>query len=221
MKRLLNPVEELHKIDQEEKIITHNIVAKLNIKKTQAITPTITSKVTEEINKKIANNSINVGFTSSQIKSIQHKVEAKLKINDNSNDDYIEIEDEFETNRTELSANEVIIVILLISIFATVVYRKLKSPEGDLGVTDNKESYSISYPKNPPPSENFSFEINNNDITPEKRIFKCRKDLYDYITNEIDLTEYLGIGDKKVCCILPEHDDNSPSAHIYTNENGS
>ncbi len=44
--------------------------------------------------------------------------------------------------------------------------------------------------------------------------------MYDYITKEIDLTDYLGIDSKKVCCILPEHEDSDPSAHVYTNENG-
>lgn len=77
MKRLLNPVEEHYKIDTEEKSISHNIVAELKIKNTQPITPNIASKITAEINKKIANNSINIGFNSSQIKSIQHKVKAK------------------------------------------------------------------------------------------------------------------------------------------------
>lgn len=220
MKRLLNPVEEHYKIDTEEKSISHNIVAELKIKNTQPITPNIASKITAEINKKIANNSINIGFNSSQIKSIQHKVKANLKIKDNSNDEYIEIEDEIENNKTELSANEIIIVIILISIFATVIHRSLKSLKGDLGGGDKKESYSITPYKNPTPSDNCKHQSDDNDFTPEKHIFKCRKDLYDYITNEIDLTEYLGIGDKKVCCILPEHEDNTPSAHVYTNENG-
>ena len=49
--------------------------------------------------------------------------------------------------------------------------------------------------------------------------FENEKDLYSYI-NSIDLSEYLGI-DGYVNCILPEHEDNSPSAHIYTTDDGT
>jgi CHC2 zinc finger. len=45
---------------------------------------------------------------------------------------------------------------------------------------------------------------------------KSEKELYDYI-NSIDLEEYLGIHGK-VCCILPDHDDHTPSAHVYTTD---
>lgn len=49
--------------------------------------------------------------------------------------------------------------------------------------------------------------------------FENEKDLYKYI-NSIDLSEYLGI-DGYVNCILPEHKDDSPSAHIYTTDDGT
>ena len=49
--------------------------------------------------------------------------------------------------------------------------------------------------------------------------FKSQAELYNYI-NSIDLCEYLGIYGY-VKCILPEHEDHSPSAHIYTTDNGT
>ena len=49
--------------------------------------------------------------------------------------------------------------------------------------------------------------------------FENEKDLYSYI-NSIDLSEYLGI-DGYVNCILPEHEDTDPSAHIYTTDDGT
>lgn len=86
---------------------------------------------------------------------------------------------------------------------------KVNSAAGVLGQTDNKDNlYSISLEENPP-------DENNND---NKKIFKCKSDLYSYI-NSLDLGEYLGIYNSMVNCILPEHEDNNPSAHIYVNEN--
>ncbi len=55
--------------------------------------------------------------------------------------------------------------------------------------------------------------------TLEQTSFENEKDLYKYI-NSIDLSEYLGI-DGYVNCILPEHKDDSPSAHIYTTDDGT
>ena len=49
--------------------------------------------------------------------------------------------------------------------------------------------------------------------------FKSQAELYNYI-NSIDLCEYLGIYNY-VNCILPEHEDNSPSAHIYETDSGT
>ncbi len=53
----------------------------------------------------------------------------------------------------------------------------------------------------------------------QQTTFENEKDLYKYI-NSIALSEYLGI-DGYVNCILPEHEDNSPSAHIYTTDDGT
>lgn len=50
-------------------------------------------------------------------------------------------------------------------------------------------------------------------------IFNSDNDIYNYIKS-IDLSEYLGIYGK-VNCILPEHDDNSPSACIWTTKDGT
>ena len=55
-------------------------------------------------------------------------------------------------------------------------------------------------------------------ITPSFQ-FKSQAELYNYI-NSIDLCEYLGIYGY-VNCILPEHEDNSPSAHIYETDSGT
>ena len=49
--------------------------------------------------------------------------------------------------------------------------------------------------------------------------FTSKNEMYEFL-NHIDMHELLGIGDKHVCCILPEHNDDNPSAHIYTNKNG-
>lgn len=83
---------------------------------------------------------------------------------------------------------------------------KINSAAGVLVGGDNIDHLSITPHKNPP-------DENNN------KIFKCKNDLYNYI-NSLDLGEYLGIYNSMVNCILPEHEDNSPSAHIYMNENG-
>ncbi len=134
----------------------------------------------------------------------------------------IESEDEVDEENKELSAFDMIIIILLISAIITAVKHKLKNSKEVLGGGDNKESYSITPYKNPhviKPDIKVDDDNANKELPP-KQIFKCRNDLYEYITHEIDLTEYLGIDDRKVCCILPEHEDNTPSAHIYTNENG-
>lgn len=49
--------------------------------------------------------------------------------------------------------------------------------------------------------------------------FQNEADLYKFI-NSIDLSKYLGI-DGYVNCILPEHEDIDPSAHIYTTDDGT
>lgn len=48
---------------------------------------------------------------------------------------------------------------------------------------------------------------------------KSNKQLYDFI-NQIDLCNYLGIYDY-VNCILPDHDDKDPSAHIFKTDDGT
>lgn len=80
---------------------------------------------------------------------------------------------------------------------------------GDLGYSDKKESYSITVPKTSSDDEKGIEKTN---------VFKCKADLFDYI-RKIDLGEYLGI-EGHVKCILPDHNDSNPSAHIYTNSNG-
>ena len=67
---------------------------------------------------------------------------------------------------------------------------------------------------NIPYSISITFQLHDN-----QKVFKSQKELYDYI-NSIDLSEYLGINGY-VKCILPEHDDNEPSAHIYTTNSGT
>lgn len=60
------------------------------------------------------------------------------------------------------------------------------------------------------------------DIIPYNSImFQCKseKALYEYI-NSLDLEDYLGIYGT-VCCILPEHDDHTANAHIYTTDDGT
>ncbi|WP_066053010.1 hypothetical protein [Anaerotignum propionicum] len=73
---------------------------------------------------------------------------------------------------------------------------------GDLGVGNNKISSLSPTIKTP--------------LT----IFKCQNDLYSYI-NSIDLAEYLGVSNEMFNCILPSHEDDSPSAHIYISDNGT
>ncbi|WP_457941933.1 hypothetical protein [Caproiciproducens sp. LBM24188] len=72
--------------------------------------------------------------------------------------------------------------------------------------TDKKDNipYSIS----------ITFQLHDN-----QKVFKSQKELYDFI-NSIDLSEYLGIYGY-VKCILPEHDDHEPSAHIYETDSGT
>lgn len=109
----------------------------------------------------------------------------------------------------DISDTTAILLALIIVQTAIEFYIKNRnSAAGVLGVTDNKDYLSIGNHKNPPDEKNDN-----------KKIFKCKNDLYNHI-NSIDLGEYLGIHDNMVNCILPEHEDNNPSAHIYVNENG-
>lgn len=149
------------------------------------------------------------------IEESKHQIKADLshkkKIINNDNEK-IDIND----CDYQLSNMEILIIMLLISSIIKVVHQYGK-PKGVLGGTNNKDNLILSVPtKTPSCSPNIEMSQSNT----EKQIFKCRKDLYNYINTEIDLSEYLGIGGDTVCCILPNHDDSSPSAHIYTNENG-
>lgn len=52
-------------------------------------------------------------------------------------------------------------------------------------------------------------------------IVSSQKEFFNYI-NALDLNNYLGIPEgTMVKCILPSHDDNAPSAHIYTTDKGT
>lgn len=82
---------------------------------------------------------------------------------------------------------------------ALVVQSNSSNPKGVLGGGDNKESYSITPHKNPLLTiTDINVDNNTSNESSTKEIFKCRNELYEYITHEIDLTEYLGIDDRKV-----------------------
>lgn len=50
--------------------------------------------------------------------------------------------------------------------------------------------------------------------------FQSEAEMYQYI-NSLDLQEYLGVPNETFCCILPTHEDNKPSAHIYITDDGT
>lgn len=57
------------------------------------------------------------------------------------------------------------------------------------------------------------------------RTFSCKftseHEVYEYI-NSLDIHTFIGICEgEMINCILPDHKDNSPSAHIYTTDNGT
>lgn len=106
------------------------------------------------------------------------------------------------------SGDAVMALIFLLCFFANVIYPKYKKHR-DLGGGDKIANLSIT------PTKTLK-----TDISSKKQVFKYKKDLYDYINKEIDLSEYLGIGSGKVCCVLPKHEDTSPSAHTFVMENG-
>lgn len=51
-------------------------------------------------------------------------------------------------------------------------------------------------------------------------MFEGEDELYRYI-NQIDLQEYLGVPDGMFSCILPEHEDDTPSAHVFITDDGT
>ena len=50
-------------------------------------------------------------------------------------------------------------------------------------------------------------------------LFESEGALYEYIMR-LDLCEYLGVPRDMFCCILPDHDDHDPSAHVYETDSG-
>ena len=99
--------------------------------------------------------------------------------------------------------------------------------------TINSFSISMRKPQTPSPSrvlEDFSHinAIKNLDyilmknllqINGDKIICTNKQEVYDYI-NGIDLCEFTNIH-SMVNCILPNHQDDTPSAHIYTTDSGT
>lgn len=65
----------------------------------------------------------------------------------------------------------------------------------------------LYYAKNPP-----------SDVKPF--IFSTSSDLYSFM-NQIDLYDFLGIKDEFFNCIMPNHNDLNPSAHIYIADDGA
>ena len=70
--------------------------------------------------------------------------------------------------------------------------------------------FTISMEKNPP------------ELKPEDDVhqFNSLAEMYEFF-ERIDLHDYLGVPDGMFRCILPEHDDSTPSAHIYTTDDGT
>lgn len=55
----------------------------------------------------------------------------------------------------------------------------------------------------------------------DKVTVSSEKELYDFINN-IDLEDFLGVEEGyAINCILPDHDDNEPSAYIWTTKDGT
>lgn len=77
----------------------------------------------------------------------------------------------------------------------------------------NKESFLLSVsPKSPSGSKH--------DIADGIYQFSSEAELYQYI-NSLDLQQYLGVPDGIFNCILPNHNDDAPSANIYTTDDGT
>lgn len=84
---------------------------------------------------------------------------------------------------------------------------------GDKLGTDRR-IYSLLVPtKSPIP------EFNGEDIDGTYH-FASEAELYRYI-NSIDLQKYLSVPNGSFCCILPTHEDDKPSAYIYTTDDGT
>lgn len=85
--------------------------------------------------------------------------------------------------------------------------------KGDLIETDRRR-YSLLVPTQSPEAEK-SGRCENGVYQ-----FQSEAEMYNYI-NSIDLQEYLGVPSGTFCCILPTHEDNKPSAHIYITDDGT
>ncbi len=85
--------------------------------------------------------------------------------------------------------------------------------KGDLIGTDRRR-YSLLVPTQSPEAEK-SGRCENGVYQ-----FQSEAEMYNYI-NSIDLQEYLGVPSGTFCCILPTHEDNKPSAHIYITDDGT
>ncbi len=85
--------------------------------------------------------------------------------------------------------------------------------KGDLIGTDRRR-YSFLVPTQSPEAEK-SGRCENGVYQ-----FQSEAEMYNYI-NSIDLQEYLGVPSGTFCCLLPTHEDNKPSAHIYITDDGT
>ena len=85
--------------------------------------------------------------------------------------------------------------------------------KGDLIGTDRRR-YSLLVPTQSPEAEK-SGRCENGVYQ-----FQSEAEMYNYI-NSIDLQEYLGVPSGTFCCLLPTHEDNKPSAHIYITDDGT
>lgn len=85
--------------------------------------------------------------------------------------------------------------------------------KGDLIGTDRRR-YSLLVPTQSPEAEK-SGRCENGVYQ-----FQSEAEMYNYI-NSIDLQKYLGVPSGTFCCILPTHEDNKPSAHIYITDDGT
>lgn len=85
--------------------------------------------------------------------------------------------------------------------------------KGDLIGTDRRR-YSLLVPTQSPEAEK-SGRCENGVYQ-----FQSEAEMYIYI-NSIDLQEYLGVPSGTFCCLLPTHEDNKPSAHIYITDDGT
>lgn len=94
----------------------------------------------------------------------------------------------------------------------TLLQERLGTLE-DKGDTDRRR-YSLLVSPKSPDSELLSRFIDG------VYQFQSEAEMYKYI-NSIDLYEYLGVTGGVFHCILPNHEDNKPSAHIYTTDDGT